>query len=46
MDKIKEINNMQPFETDLKTNREHGDKYEYGYLYACPKCMTVKLIID
>jgi len=36
----------QPFETDLKTNREHGDRYEYGYLYACPKCMTIKLAID
>jgi len=36
----------QPFETDLKTNRQYDNKYEYGYLYACPKCMTVKFVVD
>lgn len=31
----------KPFETDKKESDYYGD-YENGYMYACPKCMTVK----
>ena len=33
----------KPFETDKEKEGSYGYEKEEGRLYACPKCMTVKL---